>query len=112
MKSMNSLTHFQPDQPPTSSYPLQMCSECEEHKKFDALLMMARKCLPQETVNLDTIVADCKLRWKTTVDGELASAIIYGMAKKPSPKPAMETLSRGNELHPDFVDDIEPSFQS
>lgn len=67
-----------------------MCSECEERKKFDALLTMARKCLPHESAGLDAVVADSRLKWKAKVDGELASSIIYGTAGKPAPRP--ETL--------------------
>lgn len=80
-----------------------MCSECEERKKFDALLTMAHKCLPQETASLDAIVADSKLKWKAKVDGELASAIIYGTAGKPSPKPEIVKLARNKVSRQEYV---------
>lgn len=58
-----------------------MCSECGEKERFETILAMARKCLPQQWVGLDAIAAACKLKWKAEVDGELASAIIFGSSR-------------------------------
>ena len=55
-----------------------MCSECDEREKFRTLLSMARKFLPSEQANLDTIVAECELKWKSEIDAKLASSIIMG----------------------------------
>ncbi len=69
-----------------------MCSECEEKQRFDALLTMAHKFLPQQRANLDAIVADCQLKWKAEVDGELASTIIFAsQAKRTSEEKTSDT---------------------
>lgn len=71
---------------------LVMCSECEEKQRFDALLTMAHKFLPQQRANLDAIVADCQLKWKAEVDGELASTIIFAsQAKRTSEEKTSDT---------------------
>ena len=40
---------------------------------------MAQKWLPaEEEGNLEVVVADCRRRWRSKVDWEVASAIIFG----------------------------------
>ena len=80
-----------------------MCSECEERKKFDALLTMARKCLPHESACLDAVVADSKLKWKAKVDGALASSIIYGTARKPTPEPGTLEVAARETTEQDYL---------
>lgn len=72
-------------------WPLQLCGECNERQKFDTLHHMALKCLPQEGANIRAIVADCELKWKTTVDVELASSIITGSVQAFSESKLQET---------------------
>ena len=72
-----------PSLPPS----VQLCSECGEKEKFEAILVTAHKCLPHQRVGLDAITADCKLKWKAEVDGELASTIIFGSTRSVTGSP-------------------------
>ena len=67
-----------------------MCYECNVRNYFNTVLKMAYKCLPSDREALDSIAAECEIRWKAEVDNEMAYTIITGSTSRRKDSTGME----------------------